>query len=207
MFAGEGINADGKYGSPLILLDELRIYCKDIIKRKLFCKLIFNEFEESKFEKLTSSINLYLNECKKTDYCPNSNKKDCVFNLTVENKDFKNFFSGIYKVMSKSPRLPRFMFLDQYGIKQITEEIFTKLVNLKRTDFIFFISSSFASRFAEIPEFKRYLKLSRQHFDVNKPFQCHRVIFEYYKQLNPQEVEYHLALSIGHFFCVERHQV
>ena len=85
------------------------------------------------------------------------------------------------------------MFLDQYGIKQITNDVFKKLVSLNRTDFIFFISSSFADRFADMPEFKQYLNLSREDFDTGKPHQCHRVIFNYYKHLIPLDTQYYLA--------------
>lgn len=192
-FAGEGTDVDGQLGSPLILLNELKSYCKEMAQRKLFCKLILNEFDASKFKKLQNNVRSFLSECRKSQGCPKCNSEGCIFTLSIENKDFKDFFLGIYNLISKNPNLPRFMFLDQYGIKQITEDVFRKLVKLKRTDFIFFISSSYASRFAEIPEFKRYLKLSRQQFDINKPYHCHRVIFEYYKQLIPSDSEYFLA--------------
>lgn len=79
--------------------------------------------------------------------------------------------------------MPRFMFLDQYGIKYITEDILHKISKLKTTEFIFFISSSFARRFIENEEFQKYLKLTRQDFDENKPYHCHRVIYNYYKSL------------------------
>jgi hypothetical protein len=85
------------------------------------------------------------------------------------------------------------MFLDQYGVKHITEEILHKISLLERTDFIFFISSSFARRFIENPEFKKYLKLTRQDFNENKPFHCHRVIFNYYKSLLRPEDNLFLA--------------
>lgn len=85
------------------------------------------------------------------------------------------------------------MFLDQYGIKHITPEIMNKLVSLERTDFIFFISSSYANRFIDIPEFKKYLSLSRQQFIQNKSYHCHRVIYNYYKSLLPEGKNYYLA--------------
>lgn len=192
-FAGEGTDIDGKIGSPLILLNELKIYCHEIVNRNLYCKLVFNEINESKTKLLKNNIKSFIDNCKTSKYCPKKDDADCAFELCIENNNFKSFFSEIYSTMEQYSRLPRFMFLDQYGIKEITEDIFKNLVRLKRTDFIFFISSSFVRRFTELPEFKEYLKLSRKEFDTSKSYQCHRVIFEYYKQLVPNDIEYHLA--------------
>jgi len=192
-FAGEGKDVDGTQGSPLIILSELKNYCQDILKDKILCHLILNEYDKIKVEILRNNVTNKLKHCKNYPSCPKTTNEDCTFQITIEDKDFRSLFMEVYKSMKSNPELPRFMFLDQYGIKQITGDVFRKLVELKRTDFIFFISSSFASRFAEMPEFKKYLKLSREEFDLNKSFHCHRVIFNYYKQLIPVGTEYYLA--------------
>lgn len=192
-FAGEGTDIDGEFGSPLIILDELKEHCSTMKERNISCDVSFNEYDECKVKKLQSNIQELKNNCAKLEICPNKNPNHCPFVLNISNSDFQTYFANIYKNMSKNSKLPRFMFLDQYGIKQITNDIFDKLVKLDRTDFIFFISSSFANRFADMPEFKQYLNLSRENFDTEKPYHCHRVIFDYYKQLIPNDVEYYLA--------------
>lgn len=191
MFAGEGKDADGVNGSPLIMLEELMPYCKTILNEDLRLNVLFNEFDKKRFDALKHNINDKLAKCINSELCPSS--KSCILNVSVENQEFKNLFFDKFPKIKKTDKLPRFMFLDQFGIKQITESIFKQLVGLKRTDFIFFISSSFANRFAEQPEFKAYLNLSRQSFDINKPYHCHRVVFNYYKQLIPKGTEYYLA--------------
>ena len=195
-FAGEGSDIEGNFGSPLIALNELKPYCKRILSEKIEVKVVFNEFLEKKSKKLGIQSNQHLIDCRAESpfTCPNYGKNDqCVFKLLIENKDFKEFFDEIYVHMVRFPEMPRFMFLDQYGVKQITEDIFQKLIKLERTDFIFFISSSFVRRFITIPEFQKYLKLTNQDFDENKPHHCHRVIFNYYKSLIPQDQKFYLA--------------
>jgi three-Cys-motif partner protein len=197
-FAGEGTDSEGNFGSPLIIIDELRNFCKDINIHKIELKVIFNEFDKKKKEKLHDFSQKYLETCRKSEnainYCPNADSSNaCAFQVNIENKDFKAFFFEIYNTMIKYPKFPRFMFLDQFGIKHITAEIFSNLISLERTDFIFFISSFYARRFAEMPEFKRYLDISRSDFDDKKPYHCHRIIFNYYKSLIPSNTEFYLA--------------
>lgn len=192
-FAGEGTDIDGELGSPLLIIDEIKSHCQALKDRGISCNVVFNEFEKSKVDKLNVNLLNQKESCSKEDICPNSNPNSCPFSLEIQNKDFQSFFKEIYSQISKEPKLPRFMFLDQYGIKQITNDVFQKLVSLNRTDFIFFISSSFANRFADMPEFKQYLNLSQEDFDIGKPHQCHRVIFNYYKHLIPQGTQYYLA--------------
>jgi hypothetical protein len=93
--------------------------------------------------------------------------------------------------MIKNTEYPRLMFLDQYGIKEIGNSVFKKLISFKRTDFIFFISSSFIRRFNEMEEFKTYINIKKEKFDESKPFHSHKVVFEYYKSLI--NTEYTLA--------------
>uniref|UniRef100_UPI0032167B3B three-Cys-motif partner protein TcmP n=1 Tax=uncultured Draconibacterium sp. TaxID=1573823 RepID=UPI0032167B3B len=191
MFAGEGKDSEGVNGSPLIMLEELMLYCKTIADESLRMNVLFNEYDKKRYKALKQNVADKRLECKNSEFCPTS--KDCILNVVEENRKFKELFAGWFPKMQQTEQLPRFMFLDQFGIKQITEDIFEQLVSLKRTDFIFFISSSFANRFAEQPEFQMYLNLSRESFDLTRPHHCHRVVFNYYKQLIPKGTEYYLA--------------
>ncbi len=176
-FAGEGYDDNENPGSPTIIIDELKEYSDIIEQEKINLNVIFNDIAKEKIEKLESRIGNQL-----------------PYSIEYKNKDFKDLFNEIYPEISKPQNtiLPRFMFLDQYGIKYITPEVFAKLASLKRTDFIFFISSSFFPRFAEQEEFKRYLAINKEEFDNRKPYHCHRVIFEYYQSLLPTK-EFYLA--------------
>lgn len=195
-FSGAGMDSKGKPGSPLVILHELRDHCPSIIQKGLKVRLLFNEPQSDVFDNLKRNVSDFFVECRtKSEFncCEScSTDNNCPFTVKFAQKEFDPFFSEIYPHMTKKPDLPRFMFLDQFGIKQITEAIFQKLTSLKRTDFLFFISSSFVRRFSELEEFRQYLKVEKEDFDESRPEHCHRVILNYYKRM-VQNPEYYLA--------------
>ncbi len=178
-FTGEGYDTDGNIGSPLIILNELISYQEDINNESLRLNVIFNDIDKTKIQKLQSNIKL----------------EDYNFNVEFINEDFTELFNRIYPQMKAygSINLPRFMFLDQYGVKYVTRDIFLKIANLKRTDFLFFISSHHIQRFADSEEFQKYINVNKKDFEGSKPYQCHRVIFDYFKSMIPKNMELYLA--------------
>lgn len=195
-FSGAGMDSKGKLGSPLIILNELIGYCPSIVEKGLKVRLLFNELQEDVLDNLKSKVSDFFADCRtKSEFncckaCSTENK--CPFTVKFEQKEFKPLFSELYPAIRTKPKLPRFMFLDQFGIKQITQEIFQKLTALTRTDFLFFISSSFVRRFAELEEFKQYLKVNKEDFDESRPEHCHRIILDYYKSMT-HDSDYFLA--------------
>lgn len=177
-FSGEGKDSAGNIGSPLIILEELKNHYEIIQKRKIMVRVIFNEKVKKKYKKLCSNVDPYLQEAP--------------IKYLIENKDFKELFDEVYPKMLRTIDLPRLIFLDQNGVKQITAEVFQKLVTLKTTDIIFFISSSYLRRFSELPEFKQYIKITKAKFDDSRPYHSHRIVFDYYKDLTVG-YEYYLA--------------
>lgn len=78
------------------------------------------------------------------------------------------------------------MFIDQYGIKEVNDAIFQRLIALDRTDFLFFISSSYLRRFPKEKSFRAYFRgldpnLIRNAGHVN----AHRAVLDYYKRKIP----------------------
>lgn len=176
-FAGEGVDPVGNHGSPLIILKEVSQYTSIIEKENLKLKVVFNDVDNKKIGKLKSIID----------------KHKYNFEIDFYNKDFTELFNEIYPFMIDNKELPRFMFIDQYGVKYVTEQIFNNLAELKRTDFLFFISSHFIKRFSELEEFKKYIKINKKDFDESRPYQCHRVVFEYFRSMIPNGKELYLA--------------
>ena len=68
--------------------------------------------------------------------------------------------------------------MDQYGVKEVTEDIFKMLVSSPKTDFIFFISSQTIKRFQEMDAIKNYFDVNKIDFDNSRPKECHRIIKE-----------------------------
>lgn len=51
-FAGEGSDSLGNYGSPRIILEELKEYCQEIFTKNIDVKVVFNEYKKVKAHKL-----------------------------------------------------------------------------------------------------------------------------------------------------------
>jgi three-Cys-motif partner protein len=179
LFAGAGMDVQGNYGSPLIIVEELKRHYHSIKESGLNIQLVFNDLENDNILKLESEINKI---APKRPY-----------KITFYNEDFSELFDELYPKMIKDSQSPMLFFYDQFGIKHITEKLINKILKLERTDLLFFISSSFVKRFSELNEFQKYLKIKKEVFDDSRPFHCHRIVFQYYQNMIHENKEYYLA--------------
>ena len=191
-FAGEGQDSINNPGSPLIILDEIKPYCTNLIQKKINLSLLFNDRDKSKHQKLEASKNIFLSRCsqdKKYGFCDKSNGiPNCPFKIKLESSDFSELFNSLKPTFIKNPSTPRFMFIDQYGIRYVTKTVFQDLIKLPKTDFLFFFSSSYLRRFKDLPEFKKYIDDNRIiDFSDSKPTQSHRIVYNYFKSLVEKE--------------------
>lgn len=175
-FAGMGKDENGILGSPLIILNELNKYKTSIQTKEIDVSVILNEFEKSYFDALEFNV-------KEIEDLS-------VYSLNRYNEDFKILFDKHYSSMKGAAN---FLFLDQNGIKQITENVFKDIIELTQTDFIFFISSSFIKRFADSEGFQKYLKITSQELQGKSYYHIHRVVLDYYRSLIPIGKKYYLA--------------
>lgn len=201
MFAGSGKDSIGMDGSPLILLNEARgnekQHCRALSNSQ--SKRVYFGFNEFDFNKRTALETLLRNNqslCQKDclQECPYTNS------LFFQSEDFKKLFMNInFRRVLANPKFAKFVLLDQYGFKQIDEDVFVELVNSPTTDFIFFIASSFIRRFQTIPAVTKYFRENRIRFDESKPKECHRVVADYYRSLVPSDKEYYI-----HAFTIQK---
>lgn len=203
MFAGSGMDTKGVPGSPLILLEEAKgaqcEHCKALkassnVKQVFF---LFNEFSKSKYEALTNNVHDFQNRCMESHGCSECPIKK---GIRIRNEDFQNLFADekIDKIF-KNKKYGKFVLLDQYGIKYVTEDVFSKLVSFPRTDFIFFISSSTITRFKELSVIQQYFDTNKMNFDDAQPKECHRLIKEYFENQIPKGKDYYL-----HSFTIKK---
>ncbi|MFN7490189.1 MAG: three-Cys-motif partner protein TcmP [Chryseotalea sp.] len=178
-FAGPGSDINGNKGTPLIIMEQLQPYYDNIINKNLFVNLYFNEFDESKQKELKLKI-----RNAKSDALP--------VNIEIESLDFKDAFEKQYAKM-KSKNCVNILFLDQYGVRQINEDIFKRIIELKRTDFLFFVSSSTIKRFSDHPNISQHIKLNAEEIERTPFHKIHRLVLEYYKSLIPKDKEYYLG--------------
>ena len=181
-FAGSGTDADGIYGSPLALLNEAKKFCKYNKKKDIV--FMFNEKDKDKYIKLQENIDNFMNECK-SDCLINK----CLLNIKTGNNIFKEiFFTDKMEKFLKNKDIAKFLFLDQYGIKEVNDDVFKLLIDKPKTDFIFFISSSILKRFHAHEFIKKYINIEDSIKEV-KYSQIHLEIVKYYKELIPKDME------------------
>jgi three-Cys-motif partner protein len=174
-FAGQGKDVNGVSGSPLIIIETLQQHKQEIIDKNLDITVILNELDIEKFKILDSHIQKFSNEPLK---------------VVLENKSFIASFNDNFNKLAAAAN---YIFLDQNGIKEITDGIFAKLINLPRTDILFFISSSYLYRFKALSEFTRYLNTERISFDENNYHSCHRAVANFYRNQIASGKEYYIG--------------
>lgn len=54
-------------------------------------------------------------------------------------------------------------------------------MSIEKLDFMFFISSAYLKRFVKQPEIVKYFNPTEFKFSDKRPAECHRAVFEYYK--------------------------
>ncbi|OHT43644.1 three-Cys-motif partner protein TcmP [Flavobacterium tructae] len=189
-FAGSGMDSDKNFGSPLILLDEAKgenlKHCSKSEGKKIV--FAFNEKLKKKNKELEVNIKEFVNNCLQ-----NCNREKCVYEHHFGNFNFKEAFKRpkVLEIM-KNKNYGKFVLLDQYGFKEVDNDIFTQLINFPKTDFIFFISSSFINRFQNHDSIKKYIETEKIEFKKSEPKHCHKLVSQYFKDLIPKNKDYYL---------------
>lgn len=178
-FAGPGCDVTGVKGTPLLILDELENHLYNIRKKGLIINLYFNEYDSKKYQELVEHIK---------DYDIN----DKPYKIELDNLEFKDAYNKKALSMGKF-QSANLVFLDQNGIKHITEGVFRYLINVRRTDFLFFMSSSTIKRFCDHPNIIQHIKLSPEEVEKTHYYQIHKLVLEFYQSLVPANKEMYLA--------------
>jgi three-Cys-motif partner protein len=176
-FAGPGMDNSGFKGSPLILIDLLSPYWDNIISNTQKVTLYFNDKSRSKIRELEKNVSAL-------------NLSEKPYDIEYSNKEFDDAFNKYLQLMNES-NTANFLFLDQSGIKHITDQVFKTIVDLPVTDFLFFTSSSTLHRFMDHPEIKKYISL--EEVSPLSYYHVHRMVLEYYRSLIPVRKEYYLT--------------
>ena len=187
-FAGQGLNAEGEYGTAFNILNEIKPYCDDIRKSKKKIYIILNDKEES--EILKANVSDFFNTCKS-----NCNG-ECVFsedeNLIIKAEDFETYFPRIYPVMLKRKKAAKILYLDPFKFI-IDNELFNNLINVPSADFICFMPSFYLKRFPDTPAFNKFVNTQQIDIKNAKAVHCHRLVASYYNSLIPNDKEYYIG--------------
>jgi len=169
-FAGSGKDILGQKGSPLRIIDSINYYRVPIIRNKTNIVVLFNELGKTKFNSLKETADKAIKDLSLGN----------LVHVEYSQRDFKEIF---FDFAEESKVTPSLLFIDQNGVKQVQEEVFQTLINLSKTDFLFFVSSSLFNRF----DYDNYFPDLDYDNLRNKPYNLiHRGVLEYYKEKIPE---------------------
>jgi len=168
-FAGPGVDSEGVPGSPLVVLEELRQSSNLIRQKGARVKLLLNEASKSKARSLRETM--------EAQEVPTS-----LCTWEVHSLTFEDAFASMIPDLGGGPTL---LILDQQGMREVSDAVFTTILNLSRTDFLFFIASSSIRRFETHPYFQKHLRIPRGAISGTTFNDTHRAVTQYYRGLAP----------------------
>ncbi|MDD4441204.1 MAG: three-Cys-motif partner protein TcmP [Kiritimatiellae bacterium] len=178
-FAGPGADLRGIPGSPAIAHEEVtNAIALKAAGEITSVAMYFNEFAAEKYAQLVSSLEKF----PKTDHV----------SIKHERLDFSEALSKWYPLMQQ-PGAANLLFLDQNGVKHITENVFKQILRLPFTDLLFFISSSMVNRFKTEGSIIDRVPVSEADLSRMNGTNVHRIVVEAYRRLVPPRTQYFLA--------------
>lgn len=173
-FAGTGYDVVGVPGSPIRILQQICGQIGNIFQRKTFVHVIFNELDRQKYNSLCEKCNDF---CEKNPELQRAIQANLV-KVDIINDNFeKAFENNLYEIQNS----PALVYLDQNGVKYLSEQYLTQLVNSEKIDFLYFVSSSYYLRFGTTEEFQKNIAFDIEKLKNIDYKRCH---IELVKELN-----------------------
>lgn len=177
-FAGTGYDKKRVPGSPIRILNKIKEYSEEMVKKDVKIKIFLNEFNDNKFQLLKVACESYINS--------NLGLKK-VISISYFNEDFDICFNNLLNEIKKYPSL---VYLDQNGIKFLDFKYLGKLEQTQKTDFLYFVSSSYFRRFGETEGFKQLLDI--KSIKENPYKLIHKDLLELIKKKLPNDTKLRL---------------
>lgn len=179
LFSGPGEDSIGNQGSPLIIVEEVSKSLNESQKKgwvRPEVNLIFSDSSPQNVDRLRARVRAI----------------EIPRGVTI-NISCASFEDALGKV-KVAPRLPRYLFLDQFGIKDVNKDTLRSLANITEADILFFIPSSFILRFAETKSFQKHIGIPAEDLVDVEPEKIHRyVVDQWYRQAIPKGTNYYIA--------------
>lgn len=176
-FAGTGYDKNGVAGSPIRILNTIKKFVGIIFQKRTKVKVFLNEYKREKFESLQTSCSKYLDENKEVSRA---------IEITYCNLEFDKCFNDWMPLIEKYPSL---VFLDQNGIKFLSNKYFHSLEKTIKTDFLYFVSSSYFVRFGDSAEFKKHFSFDLEEAKKNPYAFIHRSLIKQLRNSLPANSE------------------
>ncbi|MEQ1607133.1 MAG: three-Cys-motif partner protein TcmP [Pyrinomonadaceae bacterium] len=169
-FAGQGYDESGVPGSAIRILRQIKAHIENIHSKRVSIHIYLNEFVKRKFALLKASCDEYL-----------ILNPDVAKSVTIHysNEDFEILFP---QLSPKIGLVPSLVYLDQNGIKAISQRYFQELESKRQTDFLYFVSSSYFWRFGESEEFKSHIDIDIAEAKLDSYRFIHRYVLNQIKK-------------------------
>jgi three-Cys-motif partner protein len=174
-FAGPGCDANGVPGSPLRTLQVLHEYSRQNLAGwgRVAITAHFFDASKTKIEALEHRIR-------------SGNLVPAGVALDTTPLEFAEAFVR-YDEILRARNGAKLLLIDQFGVATVTENVFRRLIEFHRADFLFFISSNTLRRFRDLPVIKQKIRPTADHYQV------HRAVLDYYRSFLPAGKRYYLA--------------
>ena len=170
-FAGTGYDKKGVAGSPIRILEKIKEQIGFIYQKKVKVKIYLNEFEPNKKEQ--KKFELLKKAC--LEYLELNKSVKQAIDIEYYNENFEDLFPKLISVVRQYPSL---VYLDQNGIKFLSDKYLLELEKTRQTDFLYFVSSSYFKRLGHTTEFKRHVDLDIELLKKNPYKFIHRNVIE-----------------------------
>lgn len=172
-FAGPGTDSVGTAGSPLRLLEEFR-RIQDLPgwpKAKVVAH--FFDANAGIVDRLQTRL---------SGVVPPHSRLE----IDVRQRVFEDALQEATPILQDEDAA-KLLLIDQFGVGQVTRDVFRSLVQAPTTDLLFFISSSTLHRFRDHPAIQEKIRRPSDSYHV------HREVLEHYRSLLPDRDRYYLG--------------
>lgn len=169
-FSGPGKDPQGNPGSPLIVQEEIKSFCRAqaALKADVSVRMYFNDIDPVHVSKLRAT----LQESRCSKDCCRYEFSSLPFELALEGQ-----------LPSMKPRdAANLVILDQCGVTEVTPDTVKTLVDCGATDIMFFLSTSFLRRFAAEPEMQSKFDIDPKLAKIEENDTIHRYICQYFRE-------------------------
>lgn len=181
-FSGPGYDSLNVPGSPIRMLQKIDEQLGNILAKKTKIVLHLNEYEPTK--KKQEKFNLLKDNCQQ--FLESHPKFKYFLTINYYNENAEELF---FKLLPTINRYPSLVYLDQNGVKFISQEYINELEKLKTTDFLYFVSSSFFKRYGKTEEFRKALEIDVIELEKEEYRNMHRLVFNKIKSRLPQTTD------------------
>lgn len=177
-FAGTGYDKNGVSGSSIRILEKIKEQIGNIFQKKVKIIVYLNEFEPTKKEQ--KKFKLLQTAC--SEYLETHKDVKRAIEIKYFNENFEELFP---KLISEIKQFPSLVYLDQNGIRFLSDKYLLELEKTRQTDFLYFVSSSYFKRLGNTKEFKKHVDLDIEILRNNPYKFIHRNVIDQLRKKLP----------------------